>query len=125
MEQEGATQTDPSSSLPEKQEVDSQQQTNQDTASPRPALGPAEIKDVTKADVEGKHNISFYFSRSARLLYILDKSEPKEDPESAVAHQEESKEKPELPKDVTSHPLTNKWTFWYVYDMSHEERKRK
>lgn len=38
----------------------------------------------------------------------------------AVTESKEAKE-----ESIEEMPLTDKWTFWYVYDMSHQERKRK
>lgn len=40
-----------------------------------------------------------------------------------TANKQESKDSSEESKEL--HMFTNQWTFWYVYTMSHEERKRK
>lgn len=45
------------------------------------------------------------------------KSPQKEEKKVAPSNQEVSQE--------FEHQLSDKWTFWYVYDISHEERKRK
>jgi translation initiation factor 4E len=78
-------------------------------------------KQNSRKDLEETHEECKIVERDPEI------AKPAENTMESVLEQnnEESKIQASAESPEEDHPLTDKWTFWYVYDMSHEERKRK